>query len=326
VADIEVLPDGVCVHCEDGTMEEGSIVIGADGVHSRTRQIMDMLANGKAETKGGQDQDMESPYVTTFRALVGNLPEMPGLKPYINYQGVGYGVSPQVVTGNGRGWWYVYEALEKPTRRRRRYTEQDKKEMMDKYADLHVAPGYQLRDIYTMNVGDIGLINVEEGSVDHWTWGGRIALVGDAVRKLDPHGGLGYNSGVGDVVELVNRLRRLLRSTQSSQNQHALGVLPTAAELQAVFDEYERTRKRDGPPVDLVSRQIARSSVWLNFGHRLISTWAMRFFPVARWMLDYLVAPVVARVPVLEWLDETELRHGASPWAHHPLTKMASGQ
>jgi 2-polyprenyl-6-methoxyphenol hydroxylase-like FAD-dependent oxidoreductase len=280
---------------------------------------MNILADSNLGTKFCQSEDVESPYLTTYRALVGNLPEVPGLKPRINYQGVRYGVSPQVVTGNGRAWWYVYEALEKPTRRRRRYTEKDKLEMMDKYADLHVAPGYRLRDIYALNVGDIGLINTEEGRVDRWTWGGRIVLVGDAVRKLDPHGGLGYNSGVGDIVELVNRLRRLLLSTEISQHGQALAVVPTADKLRAVFEEYESTRKRDEPAVHLASRQIARSSAWLNWGHQIMATWLMRYLPIGRWMLDYLIAPVVARVPVLEWLEEAELPQGASPWVHHPL-------
>ncbi|KAI0449143.1 putative monooxygenase [Xylaria acuta] len=313
VTEIDVLPDGVCVHCEDGTTEEGTIVIGADGVHSRTRQCMETLASGKREEK--VDQDAESPYLTTYRALIGNLPEIPDLKPCYNYQGVRYGLSPQLVTGEGRGWFYVYEALEEPTRRRRRYTEQDKQDMMNKYADMHVAPGYQLRDLYALNVGDIGLINVEEGRVDHWTWGGRIALVGDAVRKLDPHAGLGYNSGVADIVELVNRLRHLLHSKEV---QNSTGV-PSADRLQTAFDEYEETRKWSERNVHIVSRMSARSSAWLNWGHQFISTSVMRVFPVVRWMLDYLVAPVVARAPVIEWLEETELPQGASRWLHHPL-------
>ncbi|KAI8625973.1 putative monooxygenase [Xylariaceae sp. FL1651] len=319
MTEIEVLSDGVRVHCEDGTFEEGSIVIGADGVHSRTRQCMEALATGKQGGTGNTSQDVESPYLTTYRALVGNLPKMPDLKPSFNYQGIGYGVSPQVVTGKERGWWYVYEALEKPTRRRRRYTEQDKQEMMEKYADLHVAPGYRLRDVYAANVGDIGLINVEEGRVNRWTWGGRIVLVGDAVRKLDPHGGLGYNSGVADVVELVNGLRRLVQITGVSKEEEDLTAAPTVDSLRSVFEKYEKTRKKDERAVHEVSRLIARSSAWLYWWHQCMATWLMPWAPVGRWMLDYVVAPVVSRVPVLEWLDETDLPQGVRAWVHHPL-------
>ncbi|KAI0973342.1 putative monooxygenase [Xylaria arbuscula] len=315
VTDVEVLSDGVCVYCEDGTTEEGSIVIGADGVHSRTRQCMEALASGKPETKLGEDTN--SPYLTTYRALIGNLPEIPDLKPRYNYQSVRYGVSSQVVTGEGRGWWYLYEALEQPTRRRRRYTEQDKQDMMEKYADLHVAPGYRLRDLYPLNVGDIGLINLEEGRVDHWSWGGRIVLVGDAVRKLDPHAGLGYNSGAGDIIELVNRLHRLRGSSHdTSQGQ------PTADMLQAEFDKYEKARKGFERGVHWASRLQARSAGWLNWKHRFLTTYVMKYLPIVRWLLDYLIAPIVAREPIIEWLEETELPQGASPWVHHPLTKV----
>ncbi|KAI3333706.1 putative monooxygenase [Ustulina deusta] len=315
VTNIEVLPDGVCVHYEDGTTEDGAIVIGADGVHSRTRQCMEALASGKPEIKA--DQEVDSPYLSTYRVMFGNLGEIPGLKPRYNYQGVRYGVVAQIVNGEGRGWWYIYEAMEQPTRRRCWYTEQDKQDMMSKYADLHVAPGYRLRDVFARNVGDIALINVEEGRVDRWTWGGRIALVGDAVRKLAPNAGLGYNSGAADIIELVNRLRRLLRSTQDSEEGQ-----PSADMLQAEFDGYEKARKAPERTVHLVSRLTVRSVAWLNWGHCLISTWVMRYLPAGQWMIDYLVAPVVARVPVIEWLEETGLPPGASPWVHHPLPKL----
>lgn len=325
VTEIEVISDGVRVHCADGSTEEGTIVIGADGVHSRTRQCMEALALNHQGTTAAEDEDAEGPYLTTYRALIGNLPEMPDLKPRCNYQSVRYGLSPQLVTGEGRGWWYVYEALERPTRRRRRYTAEDKKAMMERCADVHVAPGYRLRDIYPLTVGDIGLINVEEGRVDRWAWGGRIVLVGDAVRKLDPHAGLGYNSGAGDIVDLVNRLRRLVLSTRGGDSKDGRGSegVPSAAALQGVFEEYEKTRKGSERNVHIVSRLSARSSAWLNWGDRVISTWVMKHFPVVRWMLDYLVAPVVARAPIIDWLGETELPQGASPWLNHPVPEVA---
>lgn len=37
---IEETDDGVVVSCEDGSKYEGSMVLGADGVHSKTRSIM----------------------------------------------------------------------------------------------------------------------------------------------------------------------------------------------------------------------------------------------------------------------------------------------
>ncbi|KAI0505877.1 putative monooxygenase [Xylaria bambusicola] len=308
VTDIETVSDGVVVRCADGTVEEGSLVIGADGVHSRTRQCMQALATGNQQAP----HDAESPYISTYRVLLGNLPEMTQLKPHNQYLAIGPRVSAQLVAGEGRAWWYLYEALSEPTRQRHRYTAEDKQAMMDKYADLQVTPDYTLRDICASNVGDIGLINLEEGSVDSWSWGGRIVLVGDAVRKLCPHAGLGYNCGAGDIVELVNRIHRV----------SAEGKQPSAEILQAEFDEYEKTRKGLEKTVDVISRMSARSAAWLSRMDRFMATWVMRFFPIVKWLVNYLLAPVVAREPAIEWLEETELPQGAKRWVHRPLSKV----
>lgn len=323
VTDIEVLSDGVRVHCADGTVEQGTIVIGADGVHSRTRQCMEALIEGKSA--GKVDRDMERPYLATYRMLLGNLPEVPRLKPGGVYQSTSYGQSSQVVMGKGRGWWSVYEALEEPTRCRHRYTEQDKQDMISKYGDRHMAPGYRLRDIYSLTVGEAHLINLEEGRVDRWSWGGRIALVGDAVRKLHPQAGFGYNSGVGDITELANGLYRLLHSAQGSKEGGPSTEVPSADMLQDVFDEYEKKRKESETTVHVVSRTFARDLAWLNWGHRLMATWVMPVLPLVRWVNDYMMAPVIARAPVLDWLQETELPQGAWPWLCHPQLKATNG-
>lgn len=40
VSEIDYSHDGVVVHCKDGTLYSGSVVVGADGVHSMVRQEM----------------------------------------------------------------------------------------------------------------------------------------------------------------------------------------------------------------------------------------------------------------------------------------------
>ncbi|KAI0967456.1 hypothetical protein F4678DRAFT_243046 [Xylaria arbuscula] len=62
---------------------------------------------------------------------------------------------------------------------------------------LYVAPGFTLDEIYQNRNGSLKVISIEEGVLDTWWWK-RIVLVGDSVRKLKPHEGLGYNSGLSD--------------------------------------------------------------------------------------------------------------------------------
>ncbi|KAI1125535.1 putative monooxygenase [Nemania abortiva] len=319
VTAIETLPDGVRVQCEDGTVEEGAIVIGADGVHSRTRQCMEALASGKPKEQ--VSQDTESPCPVTYRAIIGDMTEIYGFKGFDIYQASGYGVASQTWRlRDGSAWWYLFEALEEPAQRRQWHTAQDKQEMMNKYADLHAAPGYRFRDLFSLSAGNISLINLEEGKVDRWTWGGRIALVGDAVRKLHPNSGLGYNRGVGDVVELLNGLRWLVQSHEGSGEGQSL----TGDMLQVVLDEYEKGRKESETIVREASRMNARGLAWPSWGYRFVARWIDPFLPLAKWLTDYVLAPVVAREPAIDWLEETELPQGTSPWLRHPRPQRAN--
>jgi 2-polyprenyl-6-methoxyphenol hydroxylase-like FAD-dependent oxidoreductase len=55
VVGVEVVEGGVRVRCGDGVVFEGSIVVGADGIHSRVRKEMQRLA-----PQGLIDRDLKS--------------------------------------------------------------------------------------------------------------------------------------------------------------------------------------------------------------------------------------------------------------------------
>ncbi|KAI0490330.1 hypothetical protein F4859DRAFT_5542 [Xylaria cf. heliscus] len=322
---IDVDADGVAVHCADGTVERGSVVIGADGVHSRTRQIMQSLSGARARGQGqpaaADGTEQLSPFVTTYRMLFGNLPALPDLPAGTNYECAGDGVSTQIMTGDSRAWFAVYEKLAAPTSQRRRWTEDDKKEMLERWGALHAAPGYTVADAYarrrtgTSTGGgggddDVGLVSLEEGLLrDPWWWR-RVVLVGDAVRKLEPHAGLGYNAGVADLVVLVNALRKLL-SYQSA---------PRTGDLEVLFAAYQARRMEDAPVVVAMSERRARMCAWLGVKDWLLATLVVPLFPLGAYSVAHILGPVIARAPVLDWLDEKRLPARAVPYLYHPKT------
>jgi Flavin containing amine oxidoreductase len=59
VVDIKHGKDGVAVRCQDGSEFRGDLVIGADGIHSRTRVEMQRLAE-EMGPKGLMDRDKSS--------------------------------------------------------------------------------------------------------------------------------------------------------------------------------------------------------------------------------------------------------------------------
>ncbi|KAI1204610.1 FAD/NAD(P)-binding domain-containing protein [Annulohypoxylon truncatum] len=307
VVNINVSDDEVSVDCADGTTVKGSIIIGADGVHSRTRQCMQALAEGKPPPD--KAQAAKSPYIATYRMLFANIPIPPTLEQGINYECSAERVSTQLVTGKNQAWLGVYEALEKPTSERIRYTDKDKEDVVERYGHLYVAPGCRVCDVYPTRTGNVGLINLEEGRIDKWSWN-RIVLVSDAVRKLEPHAGLGYNSGLADMVVLVNKLRNLLR-TQAS---------PTTKELEAAFADYQKVRLRDESTVHTISIRRARQTAWLTPFNRIMCKYIAPWTHFTYIGLVYIWGPVVSRVPVLEWLEEKSLTKTFQvPYKYYPL-------
>lgn len=308
---MNVSDDGVSVECADGTVEEGSIIIGADGVHSRVRQCMQALAAGKLIPD--RSQPSKSPYLTTFRMLFGNIPVPPGQDTGVNYEGASERVSTQLITGKSQAWIGIYEAIDKPTSERVRYTEQDKEKILEKWGHLYAAPGLRIRDAFALQDGTPGLISLEEGHVDNWKWK-RIVLMGDAIRKLEPHAGLGYNSGVIDVIVLANKLRRLLRTDPS----------PTTEALEAVFAKYQADRKKDEPKIDNMSRRRARTTAWLSPMNKIMTKYIAPHTNLAYYSMRYIMAPIISRVPVLEWLEEKSLPETLQvPYLYYPVPEGA---
>lgn len=309
VVGVDVSEEGVRVTCDDGSVHEGSIIIGADGVRSTIRQHV------QAHRLGKQPKDLpfelKNPYVTTYRLYFGTLSHRPsGLEPSVRWDGTSDDMCTQIIVGTNRIWYGVYEKLESPTSEHRRYTEADKAEILRKWGDLYVCPGWKVRDIDAIRDGDSGLIDLEEGLVDTWFWK-RIVLVGDAVRKMEPHAGLGYNCGIMDIVALTNALRQQL--VKSS------GDAPSTQELETLFGRYQADRAQETKQGAKLSARAIRYLAWPTWKERFMSMYAMPYLPLTRMAANNDIAPFISGAAVLEWLDEKELPPSGKPWKHHPF-------
>jgi len=78
IEDIEVTQSGVRVRLSDGSVEEGSIVIGADGVHSKTRDIMQKLA----KDAGRDIAKEEDPILCNYQIMVSSFAQLDMLIKY----------------------------------------------------------------------------------------------------------------------------------------------------------------------------------------------------------------------------------------------------
>lgn len=298
--------DGVSVTCADGELYTGSVVIGADGVHSQTRRLMRCLALSEDPSR---EWDAEDPLEAEYSCLWCSVPLQ--TTPHINTDTQDQGRSVMYIPGKDRGWLFMYEKLQQKTSERMPYTEKDIAQQAAKFADFPITENRKVRDVFTSKTA--GMVNVEEGIVNNWSWH-RIVLVGDACHKFAPNAGLGYQNGLQDVVALCNALRRALRSRPGGALSEK-----TLAEL---FDGHKHARKECLEYDASRSAQVIRLQTWANwfyyFFARYVLCWA--FVPI--FLANGAAAARIAGSLVLDYVPAEEPFTGVVEWVH-PLPKLA---
>ncbi|KAK7415129.1 hypothetical protein QQZ08_012428 [Neonectria magnoliae] len=215
--------EGVRVTSDDGSIYEGSIVLGADGVHSITRNLMrDLALSEHPET----DWDPKEPFTSAYKCLWASFPRPS--EPGANFETTSKDRSAMYLTGRERGWILLYDKSE-PTNTLRSYPEKEVEEVAAKLAEFPVTETLKVKDVvkerFTWGMSDLG-----EGILKHWSYG-RIVLTGDACHKFTPNAGLGLNNGIQDVVVLCNGLHQAVADGKTD-----------IATLAKVFEKYQSDR------------------------------------------------------------------------------------
>lgn len=352
VAAMETTDAGVVVRCADGTSYEGTIVIGADGAHSRVRGQMRELAlkhpelaistpkpaedsatttttNNSASTPApapatamaqGEEDDAkpndELPYESVYRCLWVRFPTAtgPGLKAGSAFETHGTGATTQLFAGPETTVIGVYERMAEGPQRERspRYTPADEAALAARWAHLPLLPAgpcdggaLTLGEAYAARMQS-GMVNLEEGVVRRWGWGGRVVLVGDAAHKFTPSTGAGCNNGMIDIVVLLNQLHPAIAESGPSGK-------PSRERLAAAFAAYQRARFG---PVTAGCESAGRATATASW--HTWALWAMdRFAMPTATMQNYFMqkaSAAIARTPVLSYVDATEKLNGSIPW------------
>ena len=196
LVDAETKPGGVVVRFEDGTEAEGDLLIGADGIHSRTRRLIDPSAPGARYVPvlniGGFARGV------TVRAEPGTFRMVFGKRAFF-----GYAVHP-----SGEIWWFANPPrAAEPTR-----------------AELAAIGTEQWREILIeLFAGDdspaVEIIRSTPGKLAGWatydlpsvpTWyRGSMIIIGDAAHATAPSSGQGASMAIEDAVVLARCLRDL---------------------------------------------------------------------------------------------------------------------
>ncbi|KAI3319252.1 FAD/NAD(P)-binding domain-containing protein [Xylariaceae sp. AK1471] len=287
VSGIEVEADGVKVTCKDGTSYSGTIVIGADGAHSMVRNHMRRLAS-EAES---EEINQEQPFLTTYRCLWIRFPTAASDKIYpgMSSETHSHGTCTQMFVGTDDAVAAIYDTLDKPTRDRLRFTQADEDAMMERLGSLPLTEGCSLtiEDVYKNKIQS-GMVSLEEGVVEHWSWDGRVVLVGDAAHKFTPITGAGCNNGIADVVALANEMHKAFKgAAEASGKEHAT---PGRTELVSAFKAYQNER------LDFVKRQCEQAgqatatSTWSSGIGKIIDRYVLSHKIVQKQLWGTLVA------------------------------------
>ncbi|RYP04849.1 hypothetical protein DL765_010029 [Monosporascus sp. GIB2] len=315
VTEIATNEHGVEVRCGDGSTYHGSIIIGADGVHSKVRQSMRELAIQSSAS----EVNKKKPYLSEYRVLWCTFPRQPDLETGDAIESHGTDVSLQCFNGHDRSWIFIYERLEKPTRDRVSYSQEDVEALAARCGDLSISEHVKVKDVFPKRY-TAGMANLEEGIVKHWSWN-RIVLVGDACHKLTPNQGLGYNNGIQDVVALVNELHHIMPVCHSGNTTSALDALT------GVFSRYQATRMELLRKDYDSSASWTRMSAWRNWKYRLLDRYLLPSIPgLDGFMLTYVIAGKISKGLVLNYVESGESFQGKVPWKNvikSPNAKLA---
>lgn len=297
VVSVETNDHRVTVRCDDGSIEEGSIAIGCDGVHSRVRGIMNDLALKSA----AKARNSEAPMVAHYQFLAGHLHRIPYLEPGRLWEVRNDGLNMQIFMLEQEGWFLIYRRLPNPSHQYTGYTDVEAEAFAKDIMDNPIMQGMTFKDLWEVHKW-VRLVNAEEGLVERW-YSDRIVLVGDSAHKMTPNAGLSVNQGWQGVVALTNLLRKLLSTNPD----------PDTESLTKALNAYQ-----------IKTEKMARDSLWLSKLYTRTTSWHNIAYKLVDYVGPYLggdmllfkmhASPIVRQGLILDFVPETGYKEGKIKW------------
>jgi 2-polyprenyl-6-methoxyphenol hydroxylase-like FAD-dependent oxidoreductase len=197
---VEESGEGVTVTCDDGSVFNGAVLAGADGVHSRIRSEMWRIADQRSPgfIPMRDKTNMHAEYKCLFGISKPKEPFAPAGTQHVTYQ---TDQNTIVLCVHHQVFFFIFKKLERIYGQDEipRYTAQDAERFAESNADFPIqdegeyAGKILFKDIWQHRETFI-LVALEEAQYEKWTYG-RIAMLGDSIQKGTPNAGQGGNGG-----------------------------------------------------------------------------------------------------------------------------------
>ena len=240
VVDVNLVDDGVEVTTADNQRFEGSILVGADGVHSIVRRHLFRLGHQLDPETFPPDSSnkQECHYLCSY----GIARNVPGWVQGDQCTVLGNGYSQLVVSGpENKTYWFFFSKLpsakygsEIPT-----CTETMEADFARKYANVTITEKVTFGQVFAHRISST-LTPIHEYVLDKWFFD-RIICLGDSVHKPNPIGGQGGNGAIESAAELINALMTKKASLGSLEAMNTLDIQNVFSDMQS--KRHERAKR-----------------------------------------------------------------------------------
>ena len=205
MSQVKLIPGGVEVLTRDGDNFKGSIVVGADGIHSTVRAEMFRLA-GELQP-GNLDQGELDKVPCYYKCSFGIAKDVPNWNYEDLYMVRSDGASQLLISGpEGRLYWFFFSQLPETKYGKAipRYTEEDEAHFVKENAHRPITETVTFGQVYEKRISST-LTPLHEKVFEKWFFR-RVFILGDAAHKPNPIGGQGGNNAIESTASLVNVL------------------------------------------------------------------------------------------------------------------------